>query len=328
MSFAGSSTTVRAIDRGRDEPVRRSVERAGVPERHVEGGLTSGPGTGDLVGGGQRHGPDRDRAAHVVSPVAPRQRAEGPRVLGGSRGRGERDRVRGRRPGGEREGGRGHHRGDTCWRNHRHGVGAGGPDVRHGTSHRLDPGEFRDTDRRLVQVARIDRQRVTCRRRSEFAGTAEEAEVVVEPGVVHETRIVGGHRRDVTATEIERVGRCRAILLVDVLAGRRRERRPDHRRCPVRMRPDEERAHAGDVRARHRCALDGLEQLARRTEVRRRRVAGEDLHAGGRDVGLDDVGDRPVRTARREHRHVGCVPGWVPPIRPRSSRSHAPGAAM
>ena len=96
---------------------------------------------------------------------------------------------------------------------------------------------------------------------------------------------------------VERVGWRRAVLLHDVLVGGRHQRRLGDRRTPARVRLIDEREQAGNVWGRHRRARDRLEQLARGTRRGRRRVAGQDVDAGGGDIGLDDVAAEPVLAA-------------------------------
>jgi hypothetical protein len=107
------------------------------------------------------------------------------------------------------------------------------------------------------------------------------------------------------SARVERRRRGRLVLLEDLLGrGGRHERGLDLAGRPLGVRLTEESGGAGDVRARHRGALDRLEELAVDVlgEEARRGVAGEDLHARRRDVGLQDAEAETGTATRAERR--------------------------
>ncbi|BAS93665.1 Os05g0368666 [Oryza sativa Japonica Group] len=193
------------------------------------------------------------------------------------------------------------------------------PDVRHRPVHRhLHPrAAQRHQYRRVVQL----RLRDGARRRARRGGVpgddpqrrlaeerADVGGVVAGGEVVDQARVDGLRRVDVAGADgVE--PRLPVLLVHDGVAvvvhgaGRRHDRRLDHRRRPVRVELLDERHDAGDVRRRHGRAGDDVEVVglaAALADGHLRRPRGEDVQPRRHDVRLRHAGARRARPARRE----------------------------
>ena len=122
--------------------------------------------------------------------------------------------------------------------------------------------------------------------------------------IERQRRLHGAIRADRSGAVVEGIGGRDAVLLRRGLQRRRHEGRLHLTGGPARVNRQDERGHAGGVRAGHGGTGDGLEQLPRRPE----RVVdgiggvpGEHLESGSRDVRLDGS---PGGPAGREGRHL------------------------
>ena len=179
---------------------------------------------------------------------------------------------------------------------------------------RLRAGQFADADRGEVEVGRTDGQPqhvldevAIGRRQQRIFRAAGGGEVVEESGVIGQARADRPVRIDVAAAEVERIGWRDPVFLDHVLSGGGHQRRTHLCRTPVRVRFDDQRAEAGDVRRGHRGPLQVLERLALSAEDRLGRMTREDTHTRRGDVRLDPVGFGPVRAARGEAGHDVAV---------------------
>jgi hypothetical protein len=112
--------------------------------------------------------------------------------------------------------------------------------------------------------------------------------------------------REPARPRVEGIEGRRPVLVEELLGrGERHEHRLDLTRHETRVERPHQRGRARDVRARHRRPLDRLEELVVRVGQRDRVgcVAGEDLHAGRRDVGLARAQQLERATARAERSH-------------------------
>jgi len=98
----------------------------------------------------------------------------------------------------------------------------------------------------------------------------------------------------VTAADIERIGRRRAVFLEDILPARRYERRLDRGRAPVRVGLFDQCRDTGDLWRRHRRAGQVLKLFITNAVGDIGGLPGQDIDAGRDDIGLQDVGHRMV----------------------------------
>ena len=148
---------------------------------------------------------------------------------------------------------------------------------------------------------------------------AQEADVVAGRHVVHQAGIGRLLRVDVAGAGGEQVRR-HALLVADGVAGTVRDvggghdRRPDRCRRPIWVLALDEGCDAAEMRRRHGRAGDDVEGRSRlsgeNSRCRRRRAnlelgwpCGEHVHAGPRDVRLQNPGVLEARPARGEEGH-------------------------
>ena len=281
------------LRRGRDQPGDRREEWTAVPVFRLERDGPGRTGSGDLCRDGKNHRADGERAAHrMTRAVAPGQRSDLEPVGEGRERRarpGERDRVRRGLARRQCQRRRVDHDADPWRRGHSDRVRRPGTDVRDGAGHRLHAVQVADRDRRLVQVAGIDRAGAA----SELARAADEGHPIAESVVVDESRIHGRVGLDVARALAER-----ARYAAKGTSRGRHQRGLDHHRRPVRMTLLQQGAQSCDVRGGHGSAAQKVEQAA---AVADGRNPGEDVHRRGREVGLEDVTTRgPARARRRK----------------------------
>ena len=108
--------------------------------------------------------------------------------------------------------------------------------------------------------------------------------------------------------EIEGVCPGGAVFFTDILTGGRHQSRLGHRGSPVRMCLLEQGQEPGDMRARHGCSGDRLEQLALRSQGWSERISGQDLHPGAVTSGLMMSSEAGLPTGPLEEKAAILLP--------------------